>query len=58
MSSAVGASIAGVFFTFHAAKLWTICLAAGAVVGGLGVTTMRRTLTPLQDGRVLVEQPA
>jgi MFS family permease len=58
VSSAVGASIAGVFFTFHAAKLWTICLAAGAVVGGLGVTTMRRTLTPLQDGRVLVEQPA
>jgi MFS family permease len=58
VSSAVGASVAGVFFTFHAAKLWTICLAAGAVIGGLGVTTMRRTLTPLQDGRVLVEQPA
>lgn len=58
VSSAIGASIAGVFFTFHAAKLWTICLAAGAVIGGFGVTTMRRTLTPAQDGRVLVEATA
>jgi MFS family permease len=50
VSSAIGASIAGVFFTFHAAKLWTVCLAVGAVVGGFGVTTMRRTLTPAEDG--------
>lgn len=62
LSGAVGQSIAGVFLEFHQARLWTIFLACGAVVGGLGTTTLRRVLTAEEDGRepspVAVDVPA
>ncbi len=52
VSSAIGQSIAGAFFYFRAGTAWTIVLAVGALVGGIGLTTMRRVLTPEEDGRV------
>ena len=53
VSAALGAQIAGLFFEFHAARAWTLVLAAGAVLGGVGLTTMRRVLTAREDGREL-----
>jgi MFS family permease len=55
VAGALGAPIAGLFFQFHAGRAWTIVLAAGAILGGIGLTTMRRVLTPEEDGRVLHE---
>jgi MFS family permease len=55
VSEAIGLSIAGVFLTFHAGAAWTVFLAVGALVGGLGLTTMRRVLTAEEDGRVLTD---
>jgi MFS family permease len=55
VAGALGAPIAGLFFQFHAGRAWTIVLAAGAILGGVGLTTMRRVLTPEEDGRVLRE---
>ena len=34
-------------------RAWTLVLAAGAVLGGVGLTTMRRVLTAREDGREL-----
>jgi MFS family permease len=53
VSAAFGAQIAGLFFQFHAGRAWTLVLAAGAILGGLGLTTMRRVLTADEDGRVV-----
>jgi MFS family permease len=53
VSGALGAPIAGLFFQFHAGRAWTVVLACGAILGGIGLTTMRRVLTPEEDGRVL-----
>lgn len=52
LSAVIGQLTAGLFLEFHQGRLWTICLAAGAVVGGLGLTTMRRTLSAKEDGRI------
>jgi MFS family permease len=53
VSAAIGAQVAGVFFQLHAGRAWTIVLAAGAILGGLGLTTMRGVLTAEEDGRAL-----
>jgi MFS family permease len=52
LSAVIGQLTAGLFLEFHQGRLWTICLAAGAVLGGLGLTTMRRTLSAREDGRL------
>jgi MFS family permease len=54
-SSAIGQLVATVFIQYGRGRLWTLCLAGGAILGGLGLTTMRSVLTPLEDGRVLPE---
>lgn len=51
LSAVIGQLTAGLFLEFHQGRLWTICLAAGAVLGGLGLTTLRRSLTAGEDGR-------
>jgi MFS family permease len=53
LSAVIGQLIAGAFLEFHQGRLWTVCLAAGAVLGGLGLTTLRRTLSPTEDGLLL-----
>jgi MFS family permease len=53
VAGALGAPIAGLFFQFHAGRAWTIVLAGGAILGGIGLTTMRRVLTAEEDGRQL-----
>ena len=50
VSAAIGAVIATTSLGHHAATAWTIGLAAGAILGGLGVTTMRHSLTAAEDG--------
>jgi len=54
-SAAIGAVIAGVALGHHAATAWTLLLAGGAVLGGFGVTTMRRSLSAVEDGTVTAE---
>jgi MFS family permease len=53
VSGAVGQLIAGAFLGAGLGVEWSIFVAIGAVAGGLGLTTMRRVLTPAEDGRVL-----
>ncbi len=50
VSAAIGQVIAGVFLQLHLALAWTVFVAAGATLGGVGLTTMRRVLTPSEDG--------
>lgn len=50
VSGAIGQLIAGAFLEVHDALAWTLFVAVGATLGGLGLTTMRRVLTPAQDG--------
>lgn len=57
VSAAFGQVIAGVFLQFHEALAWTIFVAAGATLGGLGLTTMRRVLTAAEDGRSMPAEP-
>jgi MFS family permease len=54
-SGAIGQLGATVFIQYGEGRLWTLCLAGGAILGGLGLTTMRKVLTPLEDGLVLPE---
>lgn len=51
VAGAIGAAVAGLFFQYHAGRAWTLVLAAGAVLGGVGLTTMRRVLSAGEDGR-------
>jgi MFS family permease len=52
-SAAIGSLIAGVFFQLHAGPTWTVVMAGGAVLGGIGLTTMRHVLTAEEDGRAI-----
>jgi MFS family permease len=58
VSGAIGEVIAAVFLSLHLGVAWTLFLAAGAALGGLGMTTMRSVLTPGEDGREPMVQPA
>ena len=49
----VGPLIAGLFLAGGHGAAWTITLMLGALLGGLGATTMRRVLTAAEDGRVV-----
>jgi MFS family permease len=49
VSAAIGQLLVGVF---PSGVAWTLFVAAGALAGGVGITTMRHVLTPEQDGRV------
>lgn len=51
VSAAIGQLLAGAFLALHEALAWTIFVAAGATLGGVGLTTMRRVLTATEDGR-------
>jgi MFS family permease len=52
VSGTVGPLIAGLFLAGGHGVAWTLTIAIGALVGGLGATTLRRVLTPAEDGRV------
>ncbi len=57
-SSAVGQLVATLMIQLHLAVAWTLLVALGAIVGGAGVATMRRVLTPAEDGRAVAEPAA
>ena len=57
-SSAIGQLVATVFIEYNQGRLWTVCLGGGAILGGVGLTTMRRVLSPAEDGQVLAEPSA
>ena len=53
VSGTIGPLIAGLFLAGGHGTAWTLTIAAGALVGGIGATTLRRVLTPAEDGRDL-----
>ena len=56
--SAVGQLMALLFAQFNAGLAWTLVVAAGAIVGGIGITSLRRVLTAEEDGRTVATSSA
>ncbi|MGC8462039.1 MAG: MFS transporter, partial [Candidatus Dormibacteria bacterium] len=48
----VGPVIATLFIQAHLGVLWSVVVGTGAIVGGAFATTLKKALTPHQDGRV------
>jgi len=55
--SAVGQLMALLFAQFGAGVAWTVVVAAGAIAGGIGITSLRRVLTATEDGRAAAPTP-
>lgn len=51
VSGTVGPIISGLYLEGGHGVAWTVTIAAGAIIGGLGATTLRRVLTAREDGR-------